>query len=223
MKKIIIFCILIMYITACSQNKKNVRNIFENDYKFKLSLFDSKLTNYFPKLLPEGVRTISATYLNETLGKYCFGVKYIFLAAYYPKEEFQANKQKFDLISKAVYNPTDTTLLLVFSYADKTEIEGKIYYNGEKPERQLLAKKNVTTATSLPIPLFEPDIYKGIAPYGLSEDFKMYVFDAKPGKFIKEEYLQECDCLPEKWKHGYSKGVALSEKQQIVIYWTIVW
>ena len=223
MKKLIVVCFLLMYLTSCSQNKKDVRQLFENDYKFKLGIFGSKLTNFFPKTLPDGVRNISATYLNDKLVKGCFGVGYIFLAAYYPNEEFNANKHKFDSISKAIYNPTDTTLILVFSYTDKIEIEGKIYDNGEDPERRLLAKKNVTTSTSLPIPLFEPDIYKGKAPYGLSEDFNMYVFDAKLGKFIKEEYLQECDCLPEKWKHGYSKGVALSEKQQIVIYWTIVW
>ncbi len=152
-----------------------------------------------------------------------FGVDHLYLWKTYPPSKYSEYLSYYQKLSKARYSPNDTNLLLVFPYANVMKINGRIFRNQEPPERQALAKHNVTMANSFPVPLFEIDQYKGNTFCGLPEDFNLYVLDAKPGKYIDDKDLQECDCLPEKWKHGYSKGVAMGNNKQVVIYWLIVW
>lgn len=57
----------------------------------------------------------------------------------------------------------------------------------------------------------------------LSDDFIILVLDAKPGKFLNEDNLTQGKYMPVDWKNGYSKGVAVSEKRKIIIYWVIIW
>ena len=115
-------------------------------------------------------------------------------------------------------------MLLVFSYCDVLDIDGNIYKNQETTERKKLAKHNITTSNTLPVPIFEIDAYHNDKnSCGLSDDFKIFVLEAKPGKYLEEKYLHECECMPEKWKHGFSRGIAANDKEHIIIYWLAVW
>ena len=35
--------------------------------------------------------------------------------------------------------------------------------------------------------------------------------DEKRPKFLKE------------WRHGYSKGIAVSDKENLIVFWTMIW
>jgi hypothetical protein len=230
MRTLMILCLLIIAFTSGCQNtiKKPIKTsdykqIRINEYKRCLSFFDEGLISHFPKELPDTCGFSTNVLINDTLKLIGFDVRNLILMKHCQSIGYLKLKNNFDKLSKAVYLANETNLLLLFSYSDRDSIDGKLYEDLETPEKRLLAKHNVTITKSLPVPLFDIDYYKGNTKCGLSEDFKLYVLDAKPGKYLPDKYLADCDCLPEKWKHGYSKGVALSDKKRTVVYWIAVW
>lgn len=222
MRNLIILPLVIIMFTAGCQNV-DIKKQIQEKYKRSINYFDNELINHFPLQLPDSSGYNTTVPKKDTLKMFGFGVDGIQLWKTYSSSQYKTISSQFRDLSSITYSANDSGLLLVFPYCDVVEIDGITYRNQEPPERHALAKHNVTIASSLPVPLFEIDEYKGNTMSGLTEDFKIYVFDAKQGKYIDDKYLQECECLPKKWKHGYSKGVALSDKKQVVIYWVAVW
>lgn len=222
MRNIILSSLLIFAFSAGCQNI-DIKKQIQETYKNGINFFNNDLANHFPAELLDSSGFSTNVIKKDTLKLLGFGISETMLWIHYQDKKYFRLKSHYDSLSNITYSANDTNLLLLFSYCDVVELEGKIYENQEPPERQKLAQHNVTTATSLPVPLFEIDEYKGNTMYGLNDDFKLYLLDAKPGKYLSDEYLQECECLPEKWKHGYSKGVALSDEKRVVIYWIAVW
>lgn len=221
MRSITLIHILLLttFITSC-QNI-DVKKQVQERYKQSLQFFEGDFVSHFPAELPDSCWYSTTVPKTDTLEMVCFGVDELFMT--YSLSQYKAIASRFKELPGTEYLSTDTNLLLVFSYCDVIKIEGRTFRDQEPPERQKLAKHNITTANSLPVPLFEIDEYKGKTMSGLTDDFKLYVLDARPGKYIDEKNLQKCECLPEKWKHGYTKGVALSDEKQVVIYWVTVW
>jgi len=62
-----------------------------------------------------------------------------------------------------------------------------------------------------------------IGKYNYPEDLEVYVIDAKAGNFWKTKSDKKNPESLKSWKYGYSRGYAISESQQRIIYWTIVW
>jgi hypothetical protein len=58
---------------------------------------------------------------------------------------------------------------------------------------------------------------------GLTDDFTLYIFKYGTDAVLKKEYLYDWDVLPKEIKHGYSCGIAISEKKLIVLYWVLAW
>lgn len=88
---------------------------------------------------------------------------------------------------------------------------------------------NVAVADSIPIPDIEKLVLhkdQFVRDQLLTSDrsiFMIYVIDAEPGKFLLSEQLTEGKGLPAKWKNGYSRGIALNETENLVIYWLELW
>ncbi len=59
--------------------------------------------------------------------------------------------------------------------------------------------------------------------YTIPEDLKVYVIGARAGNFWKFDCKENRPETLGKWKHGYSKGVAVSDKYDRVVFWVIVW
>ncbi len=60
----------------------------------------------------------------------------------------------------------------------------------------------------------------------LPSDLIVYVIDAQPGNFWKNKELADKEprpVLPEKWKHGYSRGIGISRSCERVCWWVIAW
>lgn len=222
MRNLIILPFVAMALTAGCQNV-DIKKKMQQDYKQSMQFLKANLVNHFPPELPDSSTFGSTVPKKDDLKMFGFGADGILLWKVYSLSQYKSISSQFRDLPNTTYSANDSSLLLVFSYCDVLEIDGRTYRNQEPTERQALAKHNVTVASSLPVPLFEIDEYKGNTMSGLTEDFKIYVLEAKRGKYINEKYLQECECLPDKWKHGYSKGVALSDEKQVVIYWVAVW
>ncbi len=59
--------------------------------------------------------------------------------------------------------------------------------------------------------------------YVVPEDLKVYVIAAQAGNFWKFDCNENRPETLGKWKHGYSKGIAISDKTNKVVFWVIVW
>lgn len=220
MRNLIILPLMVMVLTASCQDV-NIKKKIQDKYKQSVQFFENDLVSHFPAELPDCCwfsTTITESDTQEMAG---FGVHKFFMTCFLPK--YRDIAHQFTNLPNTIYSANDSSLLLIFDYCDILEIDGRKYRNIEPLERQALAKHNVTAASSLPVPLFEIEEYKGNTMSGLTEDFKLYVLDAKPGKYIDKKNMQDCECLPDKWKHDYSKGIAYNNGSNVIIYWIIVW
>ncbi len=59
--------------------------------------------------------------------------------------------------------------------------------------------------------------------YYVPSDLQVHVVDAKAGNFWKNDCNEYRPESLKEWKHGYSKGFATSEKENIIVYWTMIW
>jgi hypothetical protein len=58
---------------------------------------------------------------------------------------------------------------------------------------------------------------------GLSKDYKLYILKSNNKLILPEKYKTEWNMLPDQIKHGYQSGVAISFKEEKIIYWAIAW
>lgn len=222
MRKRILSALLVLIFYSGCQNAR-VMNKIKESYKQSVSFFDSSLVTHFPMELPDSVGLVTNVPSKDTIKLLGFGVDELMLWKKYDSIKYNELKSHFVRISQATYQANDSSLLLIFPYSNVVELDGRVFDNQESPLKQKLAEHNITKAKSLPVPLFNVDEFKGKSFCGLNEGFRLYVLGAESGKFLPASELQDCECLPKKWKHGYSKGVALNDKQRIVIYWIIAW
>lgn len=59
--------------------------------------------------------------------------------------------------------------------------------------------------------------------YTVPSDLFVYVIDAKAGNFWKENCNERRPDSLRDWKNGYSKGIAISRRESIIVYWTMIW
>ena len=100
------------------------------------------------------------------------------------------------------------------------------------------AKCNQWYANKYPIPYFESvdfgfgwgktrKIVDGETYYNYTHtippDLKVYVISAEPGNFWKVKCDEKRPASLKEWQNGYSRGIAISEEKDIVVYWTMVW
>lgn len=213
-----------IFVLLVSCNGFWAKKYIQNNYTKTLSYLDSNLIDHFPKEISNPSTFITQLSYgiepNKMIGFSCNEIELIINP---PEEIYDSLKTYFKQKSIEKYSPSDSTLLLVFSYCDTLEVDGYIFKNQETPEKQKHAKDNVTIAKSLPVPLFDIQEYSENTKSGLNEDFTIFILGANPGEYLDKNHLQQCDCLPTNWKHGYSKGVAMNDKQKVIIYWTIFW
>lgn len=201
----------------------DINRQLQRDYSKVIQHFKPELVSHFPEKLEKGYWYRTTIPHIDTLKLIGFGEDKLFLITEPQHENYNSTLAELKNQYLDVYSTDDSSLLLVFSYANTFRIEGQVFRNQESPEMQAVAKHNVTKASSLPVPRFDLEIFESNTRSGLTEDFRILVIDAKPGKYLQEKYLEECECLPEKWKHGYSKGIAYSLAKKVIIYWLIVW
>lgn len=126
--------------------------------------------------------------------------------------------------SKAMYNAIDSNLIVV-----QSEILLSLY-----PERKNKYKNiGLGNTTYYPIPYFEEvynllfetntSLFSPATKCGLSSDFDIYILDSKPVKYWDGDGLTPHKNMPEGWESGYSKGISINKKENIIIYWFVIW
>lgn len=113
----------------------------------------------------------------------------------------QKEIQKLNKGSVAVYEASDPNLLIVRNNKRNIEENFSIYLIPDlNPDsKKLGSEKNKS---------------------GLNDDFKIYIIESKLDNQLDEEIksFKNLDL-----KKGYSKGVAVNEKEKTIIYWFSVW
>ena len=59
--------------------------------------------------------------------------------------------------------------------------------------------------------------------YIIPLDLNVFVIMAEPGEIWKINCKEKRPETLNEWKHGYSRGYAISEKEKIIVYWVVVW
>jgi hypothetical protein len=202
----------------------------QGDYREALSFFPAELVDHFPDERRYGIYSWGYFDKNNRLfhQKYTFGFSSILLS-----EDFRS-KDKFDVEMKQImneakqsYSAADSIMLFVFYYNDKLVINGQVrnFRDSESDRTFPFIAHNKGVGSGLPVPLVGWSKYAGNTLSGLDDSFTYYVLDAKQGKYLPDEYLNEPEVsiMPPEWVHGYTKGAAVSEKFKTIIYWIAVW
>ncbi|MDX9775990.1 MAG: hypothetical protein RBT40_08610 [Petrimonas sp.] len=196
MRKFIIFFLLITLTSCVNKEKERAKEYLEN-YAKALNEFNPELTDHFPRTLKSN-RQLSIGY---PAGSYGNGMANIIYSQEVDSTEFNQTVRKLNLNKIKDYKPTDSLFIIIGDSIDYTN-----------------------NINGIPIPSFES--YErdfGLNSKYLTDNHKIYVLEFKPGKFMKEEYLTSGKNLPEKWKNGFSRGIATNDKANELIYWLCVW
>jgi hypothetical protein len=117
------------------------------------------------------------------------------------------------------YNSSDSCLLVIDRFLSTSK-----YYKVENTDYDKRLIERPCYTGLFPVPNFwHNDFTTNETECKLPDDFVLYVIDAKQGKYLKEELLTSGWFMPKQWKNGYSKGLAMSRKRNIIIYWLVIW
>ena len=219
-----LFVLLMVLFSACKET--SIQQNMRKRYHKSLSFFGDSLVKHFPREFEHGGYSTTVLSSTDTI-RYFFKTHRMYFYTNYSNQEYPIIRSSVDSLAKAVYNTNDSTLLLVFDYLDKVEADGRVFDDTATPLEKELAHRNKNTSKSLPVPLFSDEtgaIYTSITYSGFRDGFKLYVLDADYGFFLPRNKLSDSSvCLPKKWKHGYSRGVALNDQTKEAVYWIVVW
>ena len=204
----------------------------QTDYRKALSFFPAEFVDHFPSIWENGYLSQSSLSKNHEGWEYydyTFMPKTVYASVeFLRKKKFKEKSKVIKDNAKEVYTSTDSLLLFVCYYSDMTKkyagYKGGLDARSEVNKRYVT--RNLSIETGRPVVLFDSDWkYGGNTLGGLDESFVYYILDAKPGKFLPDEYLNEPEVsvMPPEWIHGFTKGAAISEKLKTIIYWIAVW
>lgn len=207
------------------------------EYKKGLSIFPKEYVDHFPKastfnalnnytlMYDQADRQID----NPIAQPYCSDITMMKFAVQYVQDEksFRDAYWKLESNSETILHANDSMLMFVFDYCEKflTGIEGEEFPSWDTAEKKILIEHNMNVVDGVPVLYINFDEYKGNTLSRLDDSFIYYITEAKPGIFTTENLLhnENVEILPEKWKHGLTRGAAVSEKLRTIIYWVVVW
>ena len=130
--------------------------------------------------------------------------------------------QHFKSIALAKYKSNDSCLFILEGCIDSTNYGW--LKSSSSDDIKNINKVSCDIDKLYPIPNFIENEYATMkTKTRLPDDFEIYVLDAKAVNLKDSNYVTDGYLMPEKWKNGYSKGVAISNKRNVIIYWLNTW
>ena len=204
MKSLIKYFLIILFVSSCHQEHR-----MNNQFLEQISDFNNAIVKHFPSEL-KGMYKIAI--FNDTQND----VSFIMLLNQYDKQTYNRLKDSLIKQSKVKYNPKDSCLLVVNMYSNE-----KNYFNSFKTKDKSYLKKECLK-DKLPIPNFWAMGFDSKNITKLPDDYNIYVFEASHD-IIDEKYLSKNVYMPDYWKHGYSRGIAMNDNTHEIIYWFVLW
>jgi len=208
-KNIIILVIesflLLGVIMSCKFYNVEYNNIIKN--------YPDEFVAHFPKLIKDGtvIWTDNPNYEGTVL----------FLLQKDTTENYYNLKNKIKKFAKAIYHADDSCLLVINKF---TTIQNLPYKPKAKKKEIIEYVNKDCLKNKLPVPNFF-EIYENeeATLSRLPKEFDIYVLEAKKGLFWDEKHRSSGEYMPDYWKHGYSRGIAMNDKTHELIYWFVLW
>lgn len=205
-----IFCI-------CCSSSSPISVAGEMSYQKYKNNFDKKFIDHFPaKSIQTGSSADAFSSLeykknNVSLMLYQYDLK---------AEDVQNLNNKFMKMAIAEYSSSDSCLLIINRFETIETDE-----NQKMPVINVSLLNKECYSGKYPIPNFvNYKNYNKDRALRLDDSFVICVLESKRVDSWKEELnIIPNIQMPENWKNGYSKGVAISPKNRTVIYWTVIW
>jgi hypothetical protein len=224
--RIIALLSISLIISSCI-DKYNQYGVFYEEIKKE---FGNEFISHFPMKV-EGDFS-SAIFVSDTFGyNDKTGATMI-----YKVEDDSLKKLLNNIYTANIYSASDSCLLIVGDknnnitngeelFIDMFKTNDEIIQSDTGGRFDSISQANLKIL-SLPVPNFSMVNYNTLVvtkDNRLTEDFILYVLDAKSGKFLLDKRLSNGYGLPDVWKNGYSKGIAISKKRNLVLYWLEIW
>ena len=201
---ILTFCFLFAIQAIClSQTYPNEREV--RAYQEIISLYPPDLVTGFPDKVESKIFAIMG--LRFPRGKY---MNFIHVALYLDNNEIKILEMILAAKAERIYHITYSCLMVIpYNYSNFEIIESD-------------SLRNCRTSNILPIPNFKCWEVGFPLEFFKNKDSKIYVLDAKKGRFLEDDNLSKSGVgLPKEWLHGYTKGVTIFKNY--AIYWLEVW
>jgi hypothetical protein len=205
-------------ITSCAQDKKksithgNVYSDLQSKYESAIDFFGAENTTHFPET-PDFTRYNFTESFSPIMGN--------LELVLWSKESANITEDLQELTNSAIayYSASDTCLIIVNRFINQEDL-----HNAKPTLEELKLINRDCYMQKVPILNFwHNDYTTDDNRCRLPADFEIYVLDARSGPQIKKELLTDGQYMPTEWKNGMSKGIALSEKRGVVIYWVTIW
>ncbi|WP_430815604.1 hypothetical protein [Carboxylicivirga sp. RSCT41] len=200
------------------KNCKTIKNYSEN---LESSLIVDSIFNHFDGL--DGLNFISAEFSIPPLNPSPYYIRSLkaecIVICSSVDSVFKA--PKFFIYETTPCNEENFILSMIFKEKLVFNKDHDIYYKGNYPIPDLGRYDfNAGFTKTDTIIGGERFVYKR---YNVPSDTKIYVHEAKNGSFWKVDADVYRPETMDEWKHGYSKGTAISKERNIILYWFIVW
>lgn len=207
-----------IFIDGCKKNSNiQVNNsglIMDDDYSRYLKTFDSSIVSQFPKNIESKNNFVVCNTNSEKNDLGLFLIEYDLSDLRLKSIEKQAIEK-----SLKIYNTSDTCKLVVNRF--ETEKTKREFIIAEVLDSSSIDKPCYKDL--LPIPNFIEYSISSKTNFWDNHDFLIYVLDAKFGNYSREFNLEPNLQMPNYWSNGYSKGIAINNRNKTVIYWSIIW
>ena len=223
----IISVVLMFFLSGCNSKQKNpgllkMNSILkEQKVNFGIDYKKANLLNHFPdNIKNNGLLLRAFPPCCPPSFKYNAQFGHVYLIC------------KVDTISKCIHD----NFLDEINYFD----DGNIIINLTELRKSVFPVKkcNLWYANKYPIPYFESfdfglgekeeqKVVDGETQYNyiynIPNDLQVRIIGAESGNFWKENCNEKRPATLKEWQNGYSKGIAISEKENIIMYWTMIW
>ena len=203
----ILSLLIIMILHSCIDLSK------DRNYTNYLSYFGDSLSSHFPKKYTSMFSDYS--YTVDTVGH--FNTEEFNLGLFKADKRIAEIKQKYQ--NNKVYDINDKCIIVVNDFLDKNNLILQQYKEYQSKFSKDCDDKYVV------IPNFWNSYYaNNTTKSKLDKNFKYIIIDSKVGENVyssKINYYKSY--MPSIVKHGYSKGIAFNEKEDIIIYWLVLW
>lgn len=221
-----ITCLFILCMNSCQYFTRQSDYIARKD--FVNSVNEHFKINYVTEHFPDSWNDESLRTSNWTACYCpCSDDVHTFYGVYSDKisfEEIDSIEQNLAYIYGTPYS-NDSVLKLDIVYIDNINSYQKIVFDTTSPPIWDFRTASFLLGEEKDSILVEGNYWRNDKEK-LPKDLMIYVLDAKPGNYWRDRTKAEKEqrpILPALWKHGYSRGLAISHSCQRVAWWAIAW
>ncbi|GHV43014.1 hypothetical protein FACS1894180_0870 [Bacteroidia bacterium] len=224
-KTTILISTLLLMLVGCSNPQPKFLQILvkerNNNYlNTKNEYFvPSEIFSHFPDNIMESYPVGTTVSLEDNPYRYFFVMSFNNNGDFFKKNEKIAKK-----LSQDNFMPNDTMRYYViqvndFYYKMQDLLINSIPIPDFRFGKHLVEGSGNKTADSLVV----ANLFSDNNPCGLTEDYEIYVIDTQNEyKTFSEEYKDIFAALPRTKNTGFSRGICINRKYNILIFWTII-